>query len=132
MAVGADDYVVKPFHIEELWARITVLLRRHAGSTKDMLMLGPVSLSLMMQQAFVQGSQLDLTAYEYKILEYFMLNVGKLITKTDIIEHVYNEDFDKDSNVIEVLVGRLSKKIKLLYSGSVIKTLRGRGYILEV
>ena len=131
LACGADDYVVKPFHIEELWARITVLLRRNVNSRKDLLMLGPIRLSLMKQQVFVNECLLELTAYEYKILEYFMLNPGQLITKTEIVEHIYHDDFEKDSNVIEVLVGRLRKKIKSFYPGLLIKTLRGRGYVLE-
>lgn len=132
LACGADDYVVKPFHIEELWARITVLLRRHANSRKDLLRLGPLRLSLMKQQAFVNQGLLELTAYEYKILEYFMLNPGKLVSKADIMENIYHEDFEKDSNVIEVLVGRLRKKIKVFYPHTIIKTLRGKGYLLEV
>lgn len=132
LTLGADDYIVKPFHIEELWARITVLLRRESDNRKDTLDYGPIHLSLMNQRVFVNKSELILTPYEYKILEYFMLHPKRLITKTEFTDHLYDEEFEHDSNVIEVLIGRLRKKIKCFYPGEVFKTYRARGYMLEI
>lgn len=132
LTLGADDYIVKPFHIEELWARITVLLRRESDNRKDILDYGPIHLSLMKQRVFVNNSELILTPYEYKIFEYFMLHPKRLITKTELVDHLYDEEFEHDSNVIEVLMGRLRKKIKCFYLGAVFKTYRARGYMLEI
>ena len=125
---GADDYLVKPFHIEELVARIKALLRRAAGLAKPEVEFGPISLNTSTQQVSVSGNELELTAYEYKVLEYLMLNAGKVISKADLTDHIYEQDFDRDSNVIEVFVGRLRKKIDPDNDLHPIETLRGRGY----
>ena len=125
---GADDYLVKPFHIEELVARVKALLRRAAGLSQVEVVFGPISLNSSTQQVKVAGKALELTAYEYKVLEYLMLNAGKVISKTDLTDHIYDQDFDRDSNVIEVFVGRLRRKLDPNNELHPIETLRGRGY----
>ena len=125
---GADDYLVKPFHTEELLARIKALLRRSAGVAQPMLTFGSVHINTTTQQASVNGTVLELTAYEYKLLEYFALHPGKVISKTELTEHIYDQDFDRDSNVIEVFIGRLRKKLDPDNISQPFETLRGRGY----
>ena len=125
---GADDYVVKPFHQEELLARVKALLRRAAGGSQPVFQCGPLSIDTSSQRVTVNGSELDLTAYEYRVIEYFVMNPGKVISKTELTEHIYDQDFDRDSNVIEVFVGRLRKKLDPEGDIKPIETLRGRGY----
>ena len=125
---GADDYVVKPFHHEELLARVKALLRRAAGGSQPLFQCGPLSIDTSSQRVTVNGSELDLTAYEYRVIEYFVMNPGKVISKTELTEHIYDQDFDRDSNVIEVFVGRLRKKLDPEGDIKPIETLRGRGY----
>ena len=125
---GADDYVVKPFHIEELLARVDALLRRAGGWAQSELVCGPVSLDTRSQEVRVEGELLDLTSFEYKLLEYLMLRAGEVVSKTQITEALYDQDFERDSNVIEVLIGRLRRKLDPDGRFKPIQTLRGRGY----
>ena len=128
LEAGADDYMVKPFHREELQARVRALLRRSAGVAQSSVQSGPVTLDTSAQSVQVNGEPLELTAYEYKVLEYLMFNTGKVVSKTELTEHIYDQDFDRDSNVIEVFVGRLRKKLDPDNALKPIETLRGRGY----
>lgn len=125
---GADDYLVKPFHIEELNARLKALIRRAAGVAKSVISFGPINIDMSAQQVSVNDEQLELTAYEYKVLEYLTLNAGEVISKTVLTEHIYDQDFDRDSNVIEVFIGRLRRKLDPTNTLKPIETLRGRGY----
>lgn len=125
---GADDYLVKPFQAEELHARLNALLRRAAGVARPVLHCGPIALDTAARNVHCDGRPLELTAYEYKVLEYLMLNRGKVISKTELTEHVYDQDFDRDSNVIEVFIGRLRRKLDPDNRHQPIETLRGRGY----
>jgi len=129
---GADDYLVKPFHVEELLARINALLRRAAGWSKPSLECGPVKLDLAAQKVTINDSPTDLTSYEYKVLQYLFLHPSAVVTKTELSEHLYEEDTERDSNVIEVFVGRLRRKLDPDGSLNPIETLRGRGYRLNL
>jgi two-component system, OmpR family, response regulator PhoP len=128
LEAGADDYLVKPFHYEELLARMHALLRRVGGWTQTILQAGPIQLDLTTQKVFLEQVLVELTAYEYKILEYLMLHPGHIISKTVLTEHVYAQEFERDSNVIEVFIARLRRKLDPDNTYSPIETLRGRGY----
>ena len=132
LKIGADDYVVKPFHVEELLARIDALLRRAGGWAQSELVCGPVTLDTRTQEVRVNGAKLELTSFEYKLLEYLMLHAGEVLSKTQITEALYDEDFERDSNVIEVFIGRLRKKLDPNGDYKPIETLRGRGYRLAL
>ena len=125
---GADDYLVKPFHHEEMLARIRVLIRRASGWSDSRILCAPVCLDTTTQRSFVGERELELTAYEYKVLEYLMLHAGEVISKTVLTEHLYDDESDNDSNVIEVFIRRLRQKLDPDATLKPIETLRGRGY----
>jgi len=128
LEAGADDYMVKPFHIEELLARVKALIRRSAGVAQSETRYGPIVINTSSQSVSLDGDKLELTAFEYKILEHLALHAGAVISKTELTEHIYDHDSDRDSNVIEVLVGRLRRKLDPNNERKPIETLRGRGY----
>ena len=121
---GADDYVAKPFHMEELLARVRALVRRAAGHASNELTCGNVRLDLRSGRVTVDGSAVKLTSHEYRLLSYLLHHQGKVISRTELTEHLYDQDFDRDSNTVEVFVGRLRKKI----GSDTIETIRGLGY----
>ena len=129
---GADDYVAKPFHFEELLARVQALLRRSGGWAQPVLRCGPIALDPRSQQVTVNDKAVELTSFEYKILEQLMLRAGEVLSKTEITESLYEQDFDRDSNTIEVFVGRLRRKLDPDNIINPIETLRGRGYRLSL
>jgi two-component system OmpR family response regulator len=121
---GADDYVAKPFHIEEVLARVRALVRRSAGHATNEIECGPVRLDTKSGRVTVSGNPVKLTSHEFKVLEYLMLHRDRVVSRTELIEHLYDQDFDRDSNTIEVFIGRLRKKVE----GDLIETVRGLGY----
>jgi len=124
---GADDYVTKPFHIEEVLARLRALLRRAAGHASSELVAGPVRLDSRVGRVTVNGQAVKLTSHEYRLLSYLMHHAGRIVSRSELVDHLYDQDFDRDSNTIEVFVGRLRKKLGV----DVIQTARGLGYIIE-
>lgn len=128
LELGADDYVTKPFRIEELMARVNALLRRSAGHAAPEVRFGPLEVNLSSQDVRLEEQLLELTSFEYKVLEYFILHPDQVVSKMELNEHLYDEDADPDSNVIEVIIGRLRKKLDPDGSWQPIETLRGRGY----
>jgi len=125
---GADDYVVKPFHYEEVSARVNALLRRSGGWATSVLSAGPVDLDTSRQELKVNDVEIELTSYEYRIIEHLMMRAGEVISKSDLTDRLYDQDFERDSNVIEVFIGRLRKKMDPNNTIKPIETLRGRGY----
>ncbi|SHO66241.1 two component transcriptional regulator, winged helix family [Pseudoxanthobacter soli DSM 19599] len=121
---GADDYVAKPFHIEEVLARIRALVRRAAGHAANEITCGPVAIDMRAGRVTVSGEPVKLTSHEFRLLSYLMLHRGRVVSRTELTEHLYDQDFDRDSNTIEVFVGRLRKKLSV----DVIETVRGLGY----
>src|SRR6516162_1774322 len=132
LQAGADDYVAKPFHFEEVLARLQALLRRAGGWASPLLRCGPIVLDTRAQTVTVNGAGVELTTFEYRILEHLMLRAGDVISKSELTERLYDQDFERDSNVIEVLVGRLRRKLDPEDQLRPIETLRGRGYRLSL
>jgi len=129
---GADDYLVKPFHFEELSARINALARRASGWANATLQCGSISLNPTSQEVLNDGEAIDLTAYEYRLLHFLMLHAGEVLSKTELTDHIYEQDHDRDSNVIEVFIKRLRNKLDPDKTLNPIETLRGRGYRLTL
>lgn len=125
---GADDYVAKPFHMEEVLARLRALLRRASGHASNEIECGPIRLDARAGKVTVDGAAIKLTSHEFRLLSYMMHHRGEVISRTELTEHMYDQDFDRDSNTIEVFVGRLRKKLP----DDCIKTIRGLGYKLDM
>ncbi len=132
LEAGADDYLVKPFHIEEVVARLRALVRRSAGWSRPVIEAGPMSIDTAAQTVTVDDRRVVLTAYEYRLLEYLALHAGEVVSKTRLGEHIYDEEIERDSNVLEVLLNRLRRKLDPDRSREPIETLRGRGYRLRL
>ncbi|MBQ9352650.1 response regulator transcription factor [Phyllobacterium sp.] len=124
---GADDYVAKPFHIEEVLARLRALIRRAAGHASSEITCGPLRLDTKTSKAAVNGTTLKLTSHEFRLLSYLMHHMDEVVSRTELVEHLYDQDFDRDSNTIEVFVGRLRKKMGI----DLIETIRGMGYRIK-
>ena len=124
---GADDYVAKPFHMEEVLARLRALVRRASGHATAELVCGTVRLDTRAGRVVVDGTAIKLTSHEYRLLSYLMHHAGRVVSRSELVEHLYDQDFDRDSNTIEVFVGRLRKKLGV----DIIQTLRGLGYLVE-
>ena len=124
---GADDYVTKPFQMEEVLARVRAVIRRASGHASAELTCGPLTVDTRRSRVFIAGAQVKLTAQEYRLLNYLIHHKDQVVSRTELTEHIYNQDFDRDSNTIEVFVGRLRKKV----GDGLIHTVRGLGYRLS-
>ncbi len=131
LEAGADDYLAKPFHFEELRARMNALLRRAGGFATPKLKNGPLELDTAAHRLEMDGEEIKLTTFEYRLMEYLMMNVGKVVSKLELTEHLYPDDAERDSNVLEVMIGRLRRKLDPHRDTQMLETLRGRGYRLK-
>lgn len=131
LEAGADDYLAKPFHFEELRARMNALLRRAGGFATPKLKNGPLELDTAAHRLEMDGEEIKLTTFEYRLMEYLMMNVGKVVSKLELTEHLYPDDAERDSNVLEVMIGRLRRKLDPNRDAQMLETLRGRGYRLK-
>ena len=132
LEAGADDYVVKPFQIEEILARANALIRRSAGHASPEMRFGPIVIDTRAKSVLRDEQRLELTTYEYNALEYLAHRSGQTVSKSELTEHLYDQDFDRDSNVIEVFIARLRKKLDPESSLKPITTVRGRGYRFDL
>ena len=127
MDAGADDYVAKPFYTEELLARLRALLRRAAGLASAEIEIGPLRIDTRTSRVSLDGNPVKLTSLEYRLLAYLAHHRGRVVSRSELVEHLYDQDFDRDSTTIEVFVGRLRKKL----DANLIQTVRGLGYCLD-
>jgi len=128
LEAGGDDYLTKPFQMEELLARLKAILRRAAGVAQDVLEIGAISINLSAQKVLLAGTEVELTSYEYKLLEHLARNRTRVLSKDELASHLYPHEEERDSNVIEVLIGRLRRKLDPDGSLRPLETVRGRGY----
>jgi two-component system, OmpR family, response regulator PhoP len=132
LEAGADDYVTKPFHMQEVLARINALMRRAAGHASPVIGFGAVTLDTARKEARVNDRPVELTAFEYRVLEYLIMNSGRVVSKSELTDHLYEQDYDRDSNVLEVFIGRLRKKLDPEGALNPIRTVRGQGYRFSI
>jgi two-component system response regulator PhoP len=132
LEAGADDYVTKPFHLEEVDARINALLRRVAGRASALVDYGPIAIDFSARRVLRAGELLEMTTFEYNTLAYLAHRAGEVVSKSELTEHLYAQDFERDSNVIEVFIGRLRKKLDPRNEFKPIRTVRGAGYCFSL